>query len=124
MTATKARNQTYAPANFAVSDSKANCIVAVGTHIDGEFNSTENVRIDGTVTGTFNCKKKLVLGKTALVEGQIVTQEAVIMGRIKGDIKVLGLLHLETSAVIEGSITAGKMVVEEGARYDGICKIG
>ena len=82
------------------------------------------MRLDGVVVGDVLCDKKLVLGETGKVEGTINTLDAVIMGHIIGELKVNGVLHLNSTANIEGDITAKKMIVEEGARYNGACKIG
>ncbi len=101
-----------------------NCVVAKGTRIEGQFKSSENMRLDGVVVGDVLCDKKLVLGETGKVEGTINTLDAVIMGHIIGELKVNGVLHLNSTANIEGDITAKKMIVEEGARYNGACKIG
>jgi cytoskeletal protein CcmA (bactofilin family) len=117
-----ARKETTSSVSF--SDSNLNCVIAKGTSIEGDFNTTENVRIDGTIKGNLQCDKKLVLGQSALIEGKLQANEAVIMGNIQGDVVVKGLLRLEGTAVIKGDITAQKIIVEEGARYDGISKIG
>jgi cytoskeletal protein CcmA (bactofilin family) len=117
-----ARKETTSSVSF--SDSNLICVIAKGTSIEGEFNTTENVRIDGTIKGNLQCDKKLVLGQSALIEGKLQANEAVIMGNIQGDVVVKGLLRLEGTAVIKGDITAQKIIVEEGARYDGISKIG
>jgi len=106
------------------SDSNLNCVIAKGTSIEGDFNTSENVRIDGTIKGNIRCDKKLVLGKSARVAGKIQAKEAVVMGEIQGDILIDGLLRLEGSSLIKGDITAQRIIVEEGARYDGISKIG
>ena len=50
--------------------------------------------------------------------------EALIMGKIKGELSVAGVLHLTATARIEGTIRAQQMVVEEGASYNGECHIG
>lgn len=112
------------PSSVSFSDNNLNCVIAKGTSIEGDFNTTENVRIDGTIKGNLQCEKKLVLGKSARIEGKLQANEAVIMGDIQGDIVVKGLLRLESTAMIKGDITAQKIIVEEGARYDGISKIG
>ena len=44
--------------------------------------------------------------------------------RKKEDLFIKEALHLMDSAVIEGNISAKTMIVEEGARYNGSCKIG
>lgn len=117
------RKETTSGVSFS-SDNNLNCVIAKGTSIEGDFNTSENVRIDGTIKGNIQCDKKLVLGKSALIEGKLLAHEAVIMGKIEGDVVVNSLLRLEGTAVIKGDITAKKIIVEEGARYDGISKIG
>lgn len=100
------------------------CVVALGTKIEGNFQSAENVRLDGVVVGDLFCDKKLVLGKDGRIEGNVKAKEAVIMGTIVGDIQILGLLHLDRSAVIKGNIQTAALSIEEGASFDGACKVG
>ncbi len=100
------------------------CVVSEGTIIEGKFNASENVRLDGTVKGEVKCDKRLVMGGKGKVEGIVTTQDAVIMGTIEGELKVGGTLTLKGTSLIRGTITAKFMVVEEGARYYGECNIG
>lgn len=105
-------------------DNAATTVIAKGTVMEGKFACTENVRLDGSIHGEVKVDKRLVMGDTSYVQGNIFARDAAIKGRIKGDIVVNGALHLMDTAVIEGNITARTMVVEEGARYNGSCKIG
>lgn len=100
------------------------CVVTKGTSIEGKFTSSENVRFDGRMKGEFSCTKRLVMGEGAMLEGNVMAQDATIMGSIKGEVIVKGNLHLKSTAFIEGNIQAKTMVVDEGARYVGECKIG
>jgi cytoskeletal protein CcmA (bactofilin family) len=43
---------------------------------------------------------------------------------VKGKIEVSELLVLKATAVINGDILTGKMVVEPGAVFNGTCKMG
>ena len=99
-------------------------VIAKGTKIEGKFTCAENVRLDGSVYGQVRVDKRFVMGDGSFVEGNIVARDASIKGRIKGDIAVKEALHLMDTAVIEGNITARTMIVDEGARYNGACKIG
>lgn len=99
-------------------------VIAKGTVINGKFACADNVRLDGSIHGEVQVDKRLVLGDGSYVQGNIQARDAAIKGRIKGDIVVKEALHLMETAVIEGNITAKTMVVEEGARYNGSCKIG
>lgn len=99
-------------------------VIAKGATIEGKFECAENVRLDGTVIGEVKVDKRLVLGDGSYVQGNIFARDAAIKGKIKGDVIVKEALHLMDTAVIEGNISARTMVVDEGARYNGACKIG
>jgi cytoskeletal protein CcmA (bactofilin family) len=108
----------------SAKDSQDTCVVATGTAIEGKFSASENVRLDGFLKGEVKCSQRLVMGETGRIEGNIRTKDAIIMGKIEGEIVAEGTLHLKGTAYIKGSITAKYMVVDEGAQYVGDCKIG
>lgn len=120
-------NQDSAKSNGAsntVVPSGSTCVIAAGTKIEGKITCTEDVRLDGMVVGELNCDKKLVMGNTGNVDGQIKTVDSAIHGKVKGEIKSSGTLHLHESANIDGVIVARKMQVDSGASYSGECKVG
>lgn len=99
-------------------------LISEGTIIDGEINSNGDIRIDGMVTGTVRSKSKVVIGSTGKVKGEIYCESADVLGSIEGSIEVKGILYLKTSASISGEINTGKLVVESGAVFNGICRMG
>lgn len=105
-------------------DNGQTTVIAKGAQIEGKFSCAENVRLDGVIQGDVKVDKRLVMGEGSQVIGNIFAKDASIKGRIKGDIVVSDALHLLDTAVIEGNITAKTMIVDEGARYTGSCKIG
>lgn len=121
---TKEKSPALNSLNGNDKDNSATTVIAKGTTMEGKFACTENVRLDGAIHGEVKVDKRLVMGDSSYVQGNITAREAAIKGRIKGDLIVTGALHLMETAVIEGNITARTMVVEEGARYNGACKIG
>lgn len=104
-------------------DGFSSCVIAQGTKIEGNFQSAENVRLDGVVVGDFSCDKKLVVGKDGRVEGHIRARDAMIMGFVSGDVEVSGLLQLDKTAIVSGNIIASHLAIEDGARFDGTCKM-
>ena len=105
-------------------DGAATTVIAKGTIIEGKFACGENVRLDGAIHGEVKVDKRFVMGDGSYVQGNIMARDAAIKGKIKGDIHVKEALHLMDSAIIEGNITAKTMIVDEGARYNGSCRIG
>ncbi|AXI24161.1 Polymer-forming cytoskeletal [Cardinium endosymbiont of Sogatella furcifera] len=99
-------------------------IIGQGSHLEGNINTTGNLRVEGKITGGIKTKAKVVLSHTAQVEGNIVAQNAEIGGEVKGTIEVIELLVLKSTATVWGDIMASKLVFEEGACFDGKCKMG
>jgi cytoskeletal protein CcmA (bactofilin family) len=95
-----------------------------GTAIIGDINSNGDIRIDGTITGTVNCKGKLILGPSGSVIGDISCSNAEISGNIKGNLQVTELLNLKLSATVNGEISTGKLSIEPGANFSGTCIMG
>ena len=130
MLGTKTKSKTKAVENGHVnglngtSPKGETCVISVGTFIEGKFRAAENVRLDGTIKGEIKCDKRLVMGEQGKVEGNRATVDAVVLGKVEGELTASGTLTLKGSAFIKGTITAKFMVVEEGARYYGECNIG
>ena len=121
------RNKTKPAANNGAvnaANNAATCVIAKGTGIEGKFNATEDVRLDGSIKGDFKCDKRLVMGTTGVIKGTLIANDAIIMGTVEGEIKVKDTLVLKNTAVIQGNIFAKSMSVEEGAKYNGECHVG
>ncbi len=103
---------------------KGSCVISQGTFIEGKIKTSEGLRLDGTIVGEVNCEKKLVMGQSGKIEGIVNCNESFIKGRIDGELTVKGVLHLLNTAFITGKIKARKMIVDEGAAYNGECLIG
>ena len=103
--------------------SKTSNIIGQDTHLEGHLNTKGNLRVEGKVNGSVRTTAKVVLGDTAIVEGNITAKTAEIGGQVKGMIEVASLLTLKPTAVIQGDIITNKLVFEEGAQFDGTCKM-
>ena len=95
-----------------------------GTVIDGEINSDADIRIDGRVRGNVISKGKLVLGANGVIEGDVRSENAYIEGRVNGKVEIADLLILSKSSLVNGDIIIKKLVVEEGAKFNGKCTMG
>ncbi|QQS29766.1 MAG: polymer-forming cytoskeletal protein [Sphingobacteriales bacterium] len=99
-------------------------LIGQGTKITGNMTCQGDVRIDGELTGNITAYARIVLGPTGVVFGDIVCENADISGKIEGTIRVKELLNLKESALINGDLTANKLVVEAGAIFNGRCTMG
>lgn len=108
----------------AQSGRNSNNLFGVGTVIEGEIKTEGEARIDGKIIGTVTSKSKIVIGKTGVVEGDIICSDAHVEGKVVGKLEVSDLLYLSKTADIEGDIIIGKLVVEEGAKFNGTSRMG
>jgi cytoskeletal protein CcmA (bactofilin family) len=95
-----------------------------GTTIEGDINSDADIRIDGRVRGHVSSKGKIVLGATGLIDGDIRSENAYLEGRVNGKVEVNDLLILSKTSFVNGDIIIKKLVVEEGAKFNGKCTMG
>lgn len=112
------------PANGVKPEASNINLIGAGTSIEGHVHSEGDIRIDGKVTGTVSSKSKVVLGATAVIDGDITCKNADISGKVKGKTMVDEMLYLNSTAVINGDISTGKLVVEVGAAFTGSCNMG
>jgi len=98
--------------------------IGAGTSVAGNINTTGDIRIDGSLEGTIVSQGKVVIGSTGSIKGDIHCQTADIYGRIEGNLACSELLSLKASANLKGDIQAGKLSIEPGAAFSGVCTMG
>lgn len=112
------RQTNGAPAETVIS------IIGPGMRVVGELETDGTIRIEGTVEGTVRAGKAVVVGKDGFVDGSVVTQDAVISGRISGQVTAESRLELQASCRIDGDVYARRMQLEEGAILNGNLHMG
>ena len=63
------------------------------------------------------------MGKTGVVTGTIICNDADVEGKIVGRLEIKNLLSIKTSAHIEGEVITGKLAVEPGATFNASCEM-
>jgi cytoskeletal protein CcmA (bactofilin family) len=99
-------------------------LIGSGTQINGDINSSGDVRIDGTLTGNISLSGRLVIGPKGKIEGNVTCQNADVSGEIQGKVNVSEILALKNTAKILGDIATGKISIEPGAIFTGTCNMG
>jgi cytoskeletal protein CcmA (bactofilin family) len=98
--------------------------IGKGTYLEGNVETYGNIRIEGKINGNVKSKSKVALGPSSHVAGNIISQNADIEGEVRGRLEISELLVLKATAVVNGDIQTGKLVVEPGAIFNGSCKMG
>ena len=95
-----------------------------GTSIEGTIHTTNSVRIDGKLKGKLVCKNTLTVGINGVIEGEVEAKNAIVGGKIQGKIKVTEKLVLESKSVLVGDLKANKLLIDEGAVFEGTSDMG
>jgi cytoskeletal protein CcmA (bactofilin family) len=95
--------------------------ICEGTEIKGMVKALTDFRIDGKIEGNVQCDGKMIIGEKGRVKGDIIAKNMEICGKVDGTIVTDGLLSLKSTAVFEGEITTGKLIIEVGAVFNGTC---
>lgn len=99
-------------------------IIGPGMTIVGDCETDGTVRIEGAVEGSVKAGKAVVIGKEGLVAGDIITQDAVISGRVEGKLVAASRLELQATCRIDGEVQTRRMQLEEGAVLNGNVLMG
>jgi cytoskeletal protein CcmA (bactofilin family) len=90
-------------------------VFAAGLNIHGDIEAISDIRIEGDIKGNVTTKKKLIVGASGFVRGDILAGEVCIMGEVIGDFTVLGLAKFTANAKVRGNIVSQSIEIEEGA---------
>ncbi len=93
--------------------------------IRGDVTGDEDLLIQGRVDGSVDLKQHSVtVGREGQVKANIAGRVIAIEGRVEGNLKADEQVILRASAVVQGDITAPRVVLEDGARFRGGIDMG
>ena len=98
-------------------------LIGSGTIIEGKFKSQGSVRVDGRVVGEIIAQEAVSIGASGEVEGNVTAKNISVGGKIRGRLLAQDKLVFLSQAVIQGDIRAAKLVIDEGAVFDGKCSM-
>ena len=104
-------------------ESSAINIITDGTLVKGDITATGDFRLDGTLEGNIQLNGKLVVGDSGVVNGNVLCQNANIIGTVNGNLSVKELLSLHATARVRGDILINKLSIEPGAVFSGKCRM-
>ena len=88
--------------------------------ITGEVVSGEDITIEGRVNGHLMVRDAaLTIGEQAQLHADIRGTRVVVRGQLKGSIVASERIELEASASVEGSLSANRVVIADGSRFNG-----
>ena len=98
--------------------------VGGGTVVSGDAEFKGMLRVDGHFTGRIRSEKgSLIVSAGGKVDADIQVAAAKINGNVNGDIVASQRIELGRSARVHGNIQTPALVIEEGAIFEGGCRM-
>jgi cytoskeletal protein CcmA (bactofilin family) len=95
-----------------------------GSRVSGQLSFQGSARIDGTVDGEIQCQGTLTIGDGAEVRAKISGQVVIIRGKVEGNVTAKERVELLAPARLTGDVNTPRLVITEGAMFDGDCSLG
>ena len=98
--------------------------IGKGTVVKGNVITESSIRVDGKIKGSLSCKNTLTIGENGEIDGDVEAANAIVGGKIKGKVIVTEKLVLEAKSSLRGELKAKKLIIDEGATFDGTSDMG
>jgi cytoskeletal protein CcmA (bactofilin family) len=116
-----AQNRTNRPA--ANTPNQIN-MIGEGTVLEGTVRADGDLNINGKVVGKVLVKGKVVVAQSGVIEGEMAATSADLGGTFDGTATVEERLTLRSNARVTGTLNVARLVIEEGAVFDGDVTMG
>lgn len=95
--------------------------IGVSITIKGEIRASEDVVVDGQVRGRIDLPEHtLTIGANATVLADVDAKVVIVFGSVTGTINAREKADIRKTASVEGALTCGSLMVQEGATINGM----
>jgi cytoskeletal protein CcmA (bactofilin family) len=107
-----------------IKDGSLSGFVGSGTVITGEASFKSMLRVDGRFSGRITSTTgTLIVGAGGQVDANVEVSVATIHGVVNGDIIAGQRIELGRAAKLNGNIQTPSLMIEQGAVFEGSCKM-
>ena len=96
-------------------------VIGPSVHLEGNFNSSGNIVIGGSLTGSLTTVGDVRVLEGAKVQATVAATHVYVAGEVRGDVRASELLELSPTARIYGNIEAKILSVAPQAILHGKC---
>lgn len=98
-------------------------IIGPSVHLEGNFNSSGNVIIIGSLTGSMTTSGNIRIEEGAIVQATVASGHIFVAGEVRGDLHALEQIELASTAKIIGNVETKILSVAPGAILHGKCSM-
>src|SRR5207253_6055137 len=86
---------------------------------EGKFDITDSIQVECEVGGELNVGGKLVIGEKGVVNANVQTVDAIIMGHYEGNMVATGNVEIAETGRVSGNIQTDSLVISKGGFFNG-----
>jgi len=92
--------------------------------IKGDLTGNEDMVIEGKVEGKVDLpNNQLTIGANGTVQAEVTAKGIVVVGRVAGNIHGIERVEIQGTGIVEGDVSAPRLIVAEGAVVNGAIKM-
>ncbi len=111
------KTQTLNRVNYEQVDS----IVSSDVVFCGDITSGNSIRFEGTMKGNVSVSGNFIVGRNAVITGDIKAKNVHVIGMVDGNIDC-ELLKILSTGKVTGDAIVDSIVIDEGAVITGLCR--
>ncbi|MGH7147473.1 MAG: bactofilin family protein [Nitrospiraceae bacterium] len=96
-----------------------NAFVGKGVEFKGTITYSGTIKIDGYLDGEIHTDGVLLIGEEAVIQAKITAGTIVSKGKVTGDVVAKECVKLRAPAVMNGSVKAPVLSMEDGVLFNG-----
>src|ERR1043165_635033 len=96
---------------------------SAGTHIEGTLELDGEVKLEGHIKGKVTGTGVVTVGEQANLQADVFAPVVIVHGVVRGEMHATDRLELHRTAKVKGSIRAARVRIDEGAIFEGECRM-
>ena len=106
---------------MARDEGKLDTVIGPDTVVKGDLRVGGSLRLDGQVEGRIDVTETFQTGPRSLLKGEVHARDAVIAGRVEGDVHASGTVEMQAGAQVFGNIACKGLVIQRDCVFQGNC---
>lgn len=113
----------FKSANMTFDTKNSDTVIGHEAYFQGTLTAKGSLRVDGRIDGAIVDAKIVTIGKTGKIKGDISCEVCSISGDITGNVAALDHIEVLSGSKLTGDLRAPKILIEEGAVFNGNCSM-
>jgi cytoskeletal protein CcmA (bactofilin family) len=94
-------------------------VIGETAKMEGKFDIADSIQIECEVGGELRVGGKLVIGEKGVVNANVDTVDAIVMGHYDGNMTATGNVEIAATGRVSGNIKTDSLVISKGGFFNG-----